>query len=279
MSADAGLAGANPVTKGYLVDKIKHNKEALLLGLTYLERWYNFSYGQVNVKDLVLYHLDFFGKGNASPLDTLIELGKSGFNNLLAKNNVDTYGISLASNHGTTDLFSTLEHYRKVFLSNTSTNDWFKSQTKAYIVEEKSTIEEVKTKQGQAGSKYSIGVYDRITSATWKYRNMVLPLLTLPERSVFVISTMSSLGFGAYDRYRNSEHKAGKALNDFVEENARETAKRQRDHYDYWYRILDNEGRENSIVRFSFMMLISLVMTQPLEKLQWRLSLIAPIQL
>lgn len=244
LSADAGLAGDNPVIKGYLVDKIKHNKEALLLGLTYLERWYNFSYGQVNVKDLVLYHLDFFGKGNASPLDTLIELGKSGFNNLLAKNNVDTYGISLASQHGTTDLFSTLEHYRKVFLPEKSNNDWFKSETKAYIVEEKSNIEEVKTKQGQAGTKYSIGVYDRITSATWKYRNMVLPLLTLPEKSVFVISTMSSLGFGAYDRYRNSEHKAGKALNDFVEENARETAKRQRDHYDYWYRILDEQSRE-----------------------------------
>ncbi len=244
LSADAGVAGDNPVIKGYLVDKIKHNKEALLLGLTYLERWYNFSYGQVNVKDLVLYHLDFFGKGNASPLDTLIELGKSGFNNLLAKNNVDTYGISLASHHGTTDLFSTLEHYRKVFLPEKSNNDWFKSETQAYIVEEKSTIEEVKTKQGQAGSKYSIGVYDRITSATWKYRNMVLPLLTLPERSVFVISTMSSLGFGAYDRYRNSDHKAGKALNDFVEENARETAKRQRDHYDYWYRILDEQSRE-----------------------------------
>ena len=244
LSADAGLAGDNSVTRGYLLDKIKNNKEALLLGLTYLERWYNFSYGQVNVKDLVMYHPDFFGKGNTSPLDTLIELGKSGFNNLLAKNNVDTYAISLASHHGTTDLFSTLETYRKVFLPNTSNNDWFKSQTKAYIVEEKSNIEEVKTKQGQAGTKYSIGVYDRITSATWKYRNMVLPLLTLPEKSVFVISTMSSLGFGAYDRYRNNEHKAGEELDNFVEENARETAKRQRDHYDYWYRILDKEGRE-----------------------------------
>ncbi|VOJ16705.1 immunoglobulin A1 protease [Streptococcus pneumoniae] len=244
LSADAGLAGDNPVTRGYLVDKIKNNKEALLLGLTYLERWYNFSYGQVNVKDLVMYHPDFFGKGSTSPLDTLIELGKSGFNNLLAKNNVDTYAISLASHHGTTDLFSTLENYRKVFLPDKTNNNWFKSQTKAYIVEEKSNIEEVKTKQGLVGTKYSIGVYDRITSATWKYRNMVLPLLTLPEKSVFVISTISSLGFGAYDRYRNSEHKAGKDLNDFVEENARETAKRQRDHYDYWYRILDDNARE-----------------------------------
>lgn len=244
LSADAGLAGDNPVTRGYLVDKIKNNKEALLLGLTYLERWYNFSYGQVNVKDLVMYHPDFFGKGNTSPLDTLIELGKSGFNNLLAKNNVDTYAISLASHHGTTDLFSTLENYRKVFLPDKTNNNWFKSQTKAYIVEEKSNIEEVKTKQGLVGTKYAIGVYDRITSATWKYRNMVLPLLTLPEKSVFVISTISSLGFGAYDRYRNSEYKAGKDLNDFVEENARETAKRQRDHYDYWYRILDDNARE-----------------------------------
>ena len=244
LSADAGLVENNQVMTGYIVDKIKRNKEALLLGMSYLERWYNFSYGQVNIKDLVLYHLDFFGKGNASPLDTLIELGKSGFNNLLAKNNVDTYGISLASHHGTTDLFSTLENYRKVFLPNTSNNDWFKKQTKAFIVEEKSTIAEVKAKQEQAGTKYSIGVYDRITSSTWKYRNMVLPLLTLPERSVFVISTLSSLGFGAYDRYRNRDYKAGDELNKFVEDNARETAKRQRDHYDYWYRILDEQSRE-----------------------------------
>ena len=244
LSADAGLVENNQVMTGYIVDKIKRNKEALLLGMSYLERWYNFSYGQVNIKDLVLYHLDFFGKGNASPLDTLIELGKSRFNNLLAKNNVDTYSISLASHHGTTDLFSTLENYRKVFLPNTSNNAWFKKQTKAFIVEEKSTIAEVKAKQEQAGTKYSIGVYDRITSSTWKYRNMVLPLLTLPERSVFVISTLSSLGFGAYDRYRNSDYKAGDELNKFVEDNARETAKRQRDHYDYWYRILDEQSRE-----------------------------------
>ena len=244
LSADAVIASENQTINGYVVDKIKRNKEALLLGLTYLERWYNFNYGDVNVKDLVMYHMDFFGKGNVSPLDTIIELGKSGFNNLLAKNNVDTYSISLANNNATKDLFSTLANYREVFLPNKTNNQWFKEQTKAYIVEEKSAIDEVRVKQEQAGSKYSIGVYDRITSDTWKYRNMVLPLLTMPERSVFVISTISSLGFGAYDRYRNNEHRAGAELNKFVEDNAQETAKRQRDHYDYWYRILDEQGRE-----------------------------------
>ena len=244
LSADAVIASENQTINGYVVDKIKRNKEALLLGLTYLERWYNFNYGDVNIKDLVMYHMDFFGKGNASPLDTIIELGKSGYNNLLAKNNVDAYSISLANNNATKDLFSTLANYREVFLPNKTNNQWFKEQTKAYIVEEKSAIDEVRVKQEQAGSKYSIGVYDRITSDTWKYRNMVLPLLTMPERTVFVISTISSLGFGAYDRYRNNEHRAGAELNKFVEDNAQETAKRQRDHYDYWYRILDEQGRE-----------------------------------
>ncbi|WP_277592870.1 ZmpA/ZmpB/ZmpC family metallo-endopeptidase, partial [Streptococcus sp. DD11] len=244
LSADAVLADDHQAIAGYVIDKIKRNKEALLLGLTYLERWYSFNYGDISVKDFLIYHMDFFGKGNASPLDTIIELGKSGFDSLLAKNNVETYRSSLAASHAAKDLFSTLEAYRKVFLPNKTNNEWFKEQTKAYIVEEKSTIPEVKAKQEQAGSKYSIGVYDRITSETWKYQNMVLPLLTLPERSVFVLSTISSLGFGAYDRYRNRDYRAGEELNQFVEEKAQETAKRQRDHYDYWYRILDEQGRE-----------------------------------
>ncbi|TMR59453.1 YSIRK-type signal peptide-containing protein [Streptococcus pseudopneumoniae] len=244
LSADAAVSGNNSAIDNYIVDKIKRNKEALMLGLTYLERWYDFKFDKASAKDLLMFHMDFFGKGNTSPLDTIIELGKSGYNNLLAKNNVVTYNALLTNNYGTKDLFSALEGYRKAFAPTQTNNDWFKSQTKAYIVEEKSDIEEVKTKQKQAGTKYSIGVYDRITSDSWKYRNMVLPLLTLPEKSVFVISTISSLGFGAYDRYRNKEHQASGDLNSFVEENARETAKRQRDHYDYWYRILDEKGRE-----------------------------------
>ncbi|MFS9291902.1 ZmpA/ZmpB/ZmpC family metallo-endopeptidase [Streptococcus mitis] len=244
LSADAAVTGNNSAIDNYIVDKIKRNKEALMLGLTYLERWYGFKFDKASAKDLLMFHMDFFGKGNTSPLDTIIELGKSGYNNLLAKNNVVTYNALLTNNYGTKDLFSALEVYRKAFAPHQTNNEWFKSQTKALIVEEKSNIPEVRANQEKVGSKYSIGVYDRITSDSWKYRNMVLPLLTLPERSVFVISTISSLGFGAYDRYRNKEHQANGDLNNFVEKSAHETAERQRDHYDYWYRILDKEGRE-----------------------------------
>ena len=246
LSADAAIAeNNNSIIDNYVIEKIKNNKEALLLGLTYLERWYNFKYDNVSAKDLVLYHLDFFGKSNSSALDNVIELGKSGFNNLLAKNNVITYNVLLSKNYGTESLFKALEGYRKVFLPNVSNNDWFKKQSKAYIVEEKSTIPEVSEKQSKAGTPYSIGVYDRLTSPSWKYQSMVLPLLTLPEeKMIFMIANISTIGFGAYDRYRSSEYPKGEKLNKFVEENAKEAAKRFRDHYDYWYKILDKENKE-----------------------------------
>ena len=246
LSADAAIAeNNNSIIDNYVIEKIKNNKEALLLGLTYLERWYNFKYDNASAKDLVLYHLDFFGKSNSSALDNVIELGKSGFNNLLAKNNVITYNVLLSKNYGTKGLFKALEGYRKVFLPNTTNNDWFKKQSKAYIVEEKSTIPEVSSKQSKQGTEHSIGVYDRLTSPSWKYQSMVLPLLTLPEeKMIFMIANISTIGFGAYDRYRSNVYPKGEKLNKFVEDNVKEAAKRFRDHYDYWYKILDNDNKE-----------------------------------
>ena len=246
LSADAAIAeNNNSIIDNYVIEKIKNNKEALLLGLTYLERWYNFKYDNASAKDLVLYHLDFFGKSNSSALDNVIELGKSGFNNLLSKNNVITYNVLLSKNYGTKGLFKALEGYRKVFLPNTTNNDWFKTQSKAYIVEEKSTIPEVSSKQSEQGTEHSIGVYDRLTSPSWKYQSMVLPLLTLPEeKMIFMIANISTIGFGAYDRYRSNVYPKGEKLNKFVEDNVKEAAKRFRDHYDYWYKILDNDNKE-----------------------------------
>ena len=246
LSADSVIAeNNNSIIDNYVVEKIKNNKEALLLGLTYLERWYNFNFGETSAKDLIMYKLDFFGKSNSSALDNVIELGKSGFNNLLAKNNVITYNVLLSKNYGTQSLFKALEGYRKVFLPNVTNNDWFKKQSKAYIVEEKSNIKEVREKQEKEGTEYSIGVYDRLTSPSWKYQSMILPLLTLPEeKMVFMIANISTIGFGAYDRYRSLEYPKGEKLNKFVEDNAKEAAKRFRDHYDYWYKILDTKNKD-----------------------------------
>ncbi len=77
------------------------------------------------------------------------------------------------------DLFSTPEHYRKSLL-NKSNNDWFKSETKAYIVEEKSNIEEVKLSKGLAGTKY-LSVSMTASRAIWKWPQYGLASLLARE--------------------------------------------------------------------------------------------------
>ena len=75
----------------YISEKIKNNKEAFLLGLTYLNRWYNINYDHINTKDLNTYKFDFDGNSKASTLDTIIALGQSGMENLKASNNTSAY--------------------------------------------------------------------------------------------------------------------------------------------------------------------------------------------
>ena len=80
------------------------------------------------------YKFDFFGNHNASTLDTIISLGKSGMNNLKAKNNYMAYDASLSEATGKRGLFNYLEGYRQLFLPDKSNNEWLKTNTKAYMV-------------------------------------------------------------------------------------------------------------------------------------------------
>ncbi|HGR4727261.1 TPA: ZmpA/ZmpB/ZmpC family metallo-endopeptidase [Streptococcus pneumoniae] len=178
----------------YVSEKIKNNKEAFMLGLTYMNRWYDINYGKMNTKDLSTYKFDFNGNNETSTLDTIVALGNSGLDNLRASNTVGLYANKLASVKGEDSVFDFVEAYRKLFLPNKTNNEWFKENTKAYIVEMKSDIAEVREKQESptADRKYSLGVYDRISAPSWGHKSMLLPLLTLPEESVYISSNMST---------------------------------------------------------------------------------------
>ena len=233
----------------YVSEKIKNNKEALLLGLTYMNRWYNINYDDINTKDLTTYKFDFNGNNSTSTLDTLISLGNSELENLRGGNNTGLYGSLLAPLKGEDTVFDFVEAYRKLFLPNKTNNQWFKDNTRAYIVEEKSNIAEVRAKQETAapGSKYSLGVYDRISSPSWRYKGMLLPLLTLPEESVYAISNISTLAFGSFERYRDTVDGtvlSGDALRQYVHGKVDQAAKWERDHYDIWYNLLSSEYKE-----------------------------------
>ena len=249
LAMDKSINTEGDVVADYVAQKIRTNKEAFLLGLTYLNRWYNINYDKTNVKDLSAYKFDFFGNHKASTLDTIIALGQSGFENLKAKNNHLAYDNSLSEATGKRGLFNYLESYRQLFLPDKTNNEWLKTNTKAYIVEAKSDVLEARQLQDAAEgkNKYSVGVYDKITADNWEHKGMLLPLLTMTENGVYVISNMSTVSMGAYDRYRldaNNRVRTDAELVEYVEDRVRKSAEWQRDHYDFWYKILSPESKD-----------------------------------
>ena len=249
LTMDQSINTEGDVVADYVAQKITANKEAFMLGLTYLNRWYNINYDKTNVKDLSAYKFDFFGNHKASTLDTIIALGQSGFENLKAKNNHLAYDNSLSEATGKRGLFNYLESYRQLFLPDKTNNEWLKTNTKAYIVESKSDVAEARQLQDAAKdkSKYSVGVYDKITADNWEHKGMLLPLLTMTEKGVYVISNMSTVSMGAYDRYRDlvdGKVRTDAELAEYVEDRVRKSAEWQRDHYDFWYKILSPESKD-----------------------------------
>ncbi|HFU4218233.1 TPA: ZmpA/ZmpB/ZmpC family metallo-endopeptidase [Streptococcus suis] len=240
----ATMNGQGQSVETYFESEISENKEAFLLGLSYLDRWYDINYDQLNTKDLTLFNMDFFGNHSASTLDAIISIGKAGHAALRPKNNVELYSSYLAEMTGKSTVFDLVESYRKVFTPNKTDNQWFKDNTKAYIVEMKSQVEEALEKQNTAikHSKYAVEVYDKITNPTWRYRQMLLPLLTMADEDIYIISNMNTVAVGAFSRYRDLVNHPEKRAEVYAIIN--QAAIWQRDHTDFWYKTLNDENKD-----------------------------------
>ncbi|NQJ22502.1 YSIRK-type signal peptide-containing protein [Streptococcus suis] len=240
----ATMNGQGQSVETYFENKIANNKEAFLLGLSYLDRWYDINYDTLNTKDLTLFNMDFFGNHSASTLDAIISIGQAGYEALRPKNNVELYSSYLAEMTGKSTVFDLVESYREVFSPNKTDNQWFKDNTKAYIVEMKSQVPEALEKQNTATkhSKYAVEVYDKITNPTWRYRQMLLPLLTMENEDIYIISNMNTIGFGAFSRYRDLINHPEKREEVIAIIN--QAAIWQRDHTDFWYKTLNNENKD-----------------------------------
>ena len=240
----ATMNGQGQSVETYFENKIANNKEAFLLGLSYLDRWYDINYDTLNTKELTLFNMDFFGNHSASTLDAIISIGQAGYEALRPKNNVELYSSYLAEMTGKSTVFDLVESYRKVFSPNKTDNQWFKDNTKAYIVEMKSQVPEALEKQNTATkhSKYAVEVYDKITNPTWRYRQMLLPLLTMENEDIYIISNMNTVAFGAFSRYRDLVNHPEKREEVYAIIN--QAAIWQRDHTDFWYKTLNNENKD-----------------------------------
>ncbi|MGU7817482.1 G5 domain-containing protein [Streptococcus suis] len=240
----ATMNGQGQSVETYFENKITNNKEAFLLGLSYLDRWYDINYDTLNTKDLTLFNMDFFGNHSASTLDAIISIGQAGYEALRPKNNVELYSSYLAGMTGKSTVFDLVESYRKVFSPNKTDNQWFKDNTKAYIVEMKSQVPEALEKQNTATkhSKYAVEVYDKITNPSWRYRQMLLPLLTMENEDIYIISNMNTVAFGAFSRYRDLVNHPEKREEVYAIIN--QAAIWQRDHTDFWYKTLNDENKD-----------------------------------
>ncbi|MCK4019322.1 YSIRK-type signal peptide-containing protein [Streptococcus suis] len=245
----ASLNGQGQASEAYIKEKITDNKEAFLLGLTYLNRWYDINFGEMNTKDLTIFEPDFFGNDAASALDMILAIGNGGYDVLRAHNNVTTFASIIGKQNKQTKLFDMLEDYRQLFLPEMTNNDWFKQTTKAYVVEGKSLIPEVAAKQETTDtySKYNVGAYskivnDTVSNPTWKYNHMLLPLLTLPQENIFIITNMNTIAIGSYEHYVDDYSTVENR--DKVRQMVDLAAERQRDNADFWYKMLDETNRD-----------------------------------
>ncbi|HEM4982593.1 TPA: G5 domain-containing protein [Streptococcus suis] len=245
----ASLNGQGQASEDYIKEKITNNKAAFVLGLTYLNRWYDINFGEMNTKDLTIFEPDFFGNDVASALDMILAIGNGGYDVLRAHNNVTTFASIIGKQNNQTKLFDMLEDYRQLFLPEMTNNEWFKQTTKAYVVEGKSLIPEVAAKQETTDtySKYNVGAYskivnDTVSNPTWKYNHMLLPLLTLPQENIFIITNMNTIAIGSYERYVDDYSTVENR--DKVRQMVDLAAERQRDNADFWYKILDETNRD-----------------------------------
>ncbi|HHT7727756.1 TPA: ZmpA/ZmpB/ZmpC family metallo-endopeptidase [Streptococcus suis] len=245
----ASLNGQGQASEDYIKEKIINNKEAFVLGLTYLNRWYDINFGEMNTKDLTIFEPDFFGNDAASALDMILAIGNGGYDVLRAHNNVTTFASIIGKQNNQTKLFDMLEDYRQLFLPEMTNNEWFKQTTKAYVVEGKSLIPEVAAKQETTDtySKYNVGAYskivnDTVSNPTWKYNHMLLPLLTLPQENIFIITNMNTIAIGSYEHYVDDYSTVENR--DKVRQMVDLAAERQSDNADFWYKILDETNRD-----------------------------------
>ena len=218
-------------SEDYFVDKITKNKEKLLLGLSYIDRLYNFNMGDKNIKDILTYNPSYYGK-QVDPLDWLIRIGGSGGDNLKVSNNTTTFKKLFTNTITNADsLISFLEENRKTLIPDKTMNEWFKETSKAIIVEQSS----------QLNPNALIGLYSKLSSET-NLHSHILPLLTVSENSVYVITNSTTITYGVVDSYVDRNLKVSNAplyqekLKGFKQQ-LDESAKAQRDFIEFWYRI------------------------------------------
>jgi len=226
---EAHQLNTDEAAKRALIKKIDDNKAAVLLGLSYLNRYYGVKFDDVNLKQLMLFKPDFYGK-NVDVLDFLIQIG-SKESNIKGDRTLEAYREAIGGVIGIGELNSFLDYNMRLFTEDKDLNDWFIKATKdnVYIVEPKTTTPEFADKKHRAYEGLNNDVHGK----------MILPLLNLKDAHMFLISTYNTMAYSSFEKYgknTEAERNAFKAEIDKV-------AKGQQNYLDFWSRLATDKVR------------------------------------
>lgn len=230
--------GAQNQDSTFLTEKILQNKEKLLLGLSYIERLYNFNMGEKNIRDVLLYEPGTYGV-STDVLDWLIRIGSAGGDTLKIFNNNSSklfgynklfWSVTMSMNLG-----AFLEENRQKWIPDMTLDEWLLQESPAFIVDD--------SVSDPAGT----GLYTRLCSDA-TLQSHILPLLTVSEDSIYVIANSATITYGIVDCYVDRNLKVSDPAQYAVKreefrKDLEQSARQQKAFIDLWRRVTKPENR------------------------------------
>ena len=212
-----------------LVKKVDENKAKIMMGLTYLNRYYGIKYGDMTIKELMMFKPDFYGK-STNVLDRLIQIG-SREHFLKGDRTQDAYRDVIAGATGKGNLNDFLTYNMKLFTEDTDMNVWYKKAVSHtnYIVEKQSSNPDF------ANKKYHL--YENLNNG--EHGRYILPLLNTKKAHMFLISTYNTLAFSAFEKYGKNTEAEREAFKKEIDLRAQE----QINYLDFWSRLAADNVR------------------------------------
>ena len=249
------ILGDNQQNREKVKGDIEANKEKILLGLSYINRFYNIDFGDTNIRDILAYNPSSFGKKDLTSLDWLTHLGSMSYDELRLTNSPKTFEKYFGKITDKPTLLEFLDYNRTTF-TNMDGDTWLKKATKAIVVEKAS-----KEKPDE-----KVDLYTKLTTPPEKYgaeelqiknrrqQNVatLLGLVNIKEPSVYAITNIATVTYGNIGTYMDTSLEKTNPVKYKEElEKVRAlielTATRQANYVDTLYRITKEENRPKLI--------------------------------
>ena len=191
-----GIIGDTPENRNKVKQELEQYKEQILLGLSYINRFYNIQFGDTNIRDILAFNPSSFGNKTMTALDSLKKLGSMSYEEMKLTNSPQTFTKYLSTITGKASLKEFLDSNRQLFTSDDA-DTWLKKSSQAMIVD----------KPSKENPSAYVGLYSKLTAGEKDPRkqeaNMaaILGLLNVKEPHVYVISNMATITYGNIGSY------------------------------------------------------------------------------